>query len=92
MHIYSFYIILPFTATPTGQVPYMTVDGKLLTQSVAIARYLAREFGKYLRHQFHWASVLWVTALLNKQLGSYRDDTCSLRIVGSCKETSGYAV
>jgi len=28
-----------------GQLPFMTVDGTTLAQSMAIARYLAREYG-----------------------------------------------
>ncbi|XP_062585649.1 probable glutathione S-transferase 9 [Saccostrea cucullata] len=31
--------------TPTGELPYLEVNGKRLTQSLTIARYLAREFG-----------------------------------------------
>ncbi|XP_061186611.1 probable glutathione S-transferase 9 [Saccostrea echinata] len=32
-------------STPTGELPYLEVNGKRLTQSLTIARYLAREFG-----------------------------------------------
>lgn len=35
--------------TPQGQLPILTIDGaNTLPQSLAIARYLAREFGKQL--------------------------------------------
>lgn len=33
--------------TPFGQVPVLTIDGEEFTESHAIARYLAREFGFY---------------------------------------------
>lgn len=35
-----------FTDTPTGELPYLEVGEKQLTQSLTIARYLAREFGE----------------------------------------------
>lgn len=34
------------TDTPTGELPYLEVGEKQLTQSLTIARYLAREFGE----------------------------------------------
>lgn len=34
-------------ASPTGQAPYLYVDDVIIAQSLAIARYLAREFGCY---------------------------------------------
>ena len=43
------YLILCFIlqiATPLGNVPLLTVNGKVIPQSRAIERYLAREFGK----------------------------------------------
>lgn len=33
--------------TPFGQVPYLEVDGKQYTQSIAIANYVAKELGYY---------------------------------------------
>jgi len=35
------------SSVPTGQMPYMEVDGLKLCQSMAIARHLAREFSLY---------------------------------------------
>ena len=38
-----------FADTPSGQLPYLVIDGKkILTQSNAINRYLAKEFGELL--------------------------------------------
>uniref|UniRef100_A0A1B6J6C7 glutathione transferase n=1 Tax=Homalodisca liturata TaxID=320908 RepID=A0A1B6J6C7_9HEMI len=31
--------------TPFGRIPYLEVDGKVLTQTIAIARYLGKEAG-----------------------------------------------
>jgi len=35
-----------FSATPFGQLPVLTVDGKKVAQSNTIARFIAREVGK----------------------------------------------
>ena len=43
-YLYSIYIF--FSEIKFGQLPILEVDGKELAQSYAIARYLAREFGK----------------------------------------------
>lgn len=40
--------IEPFLATPFGQLPILEVDGKPIPQSIAIARFLAKRFGKFL--------------------------------------------
>lgn len=50
--------------TPTGELPYLEVDGKQLTQSLTIARYLAREFGLA-------GSTSWECALVEQVV-----DTC----------------
>ena len=44
--------VVCFADTPTGELPYLEVGDKLLTQSLTIARYLAREFGKLLYCKF----------------------------------------
>ncbi|CAG5117475.1 unnamed protein product [Candidula unifasciata] len=44
--IYRF-ILLSLSGTPFGQLPVIEIDGKLFGQSIAIATYLAREFGFY---------------------------------------------
>jgi len=34
------------TATPCGALPYLEIDGEPMVESMAIARYLAREYGE----------------------------------------------
>ncbi|KAK6176893.1 hypothetical protein SNE40_015106 [Patella caerulea] len=34
-------------ASPFGQLPYLEIDGKKFAQSIAIAQYIAREYGLY---------------------------------------------
>jgi glutathione S-transferase len=36
-----------FSATPFHQLPTLEIDGRVMHQSVAIGRYLAKEFGLY---------------------------------------------
>ncbi|XP_013414210.1 glutathione S-transferase-like [Lingula anatina] len=49
-NLYSFTVwrnFTHFTVSPTGQSPFMEVDGKKIGQSLAMARYVAREHGLY---------------------------------------------
>ena len=40
--------LLPYmTDSPTGQGPWLEVDGEKIAQSTAVARFLARRFGKH---------------------------------------------
>nr|XP_022302654.1 glutathione S-transferase 1-like [Crassostrea virginica]XP_022302655.1 glutathione S-transferase 1-like [Crassostrea virginica]XP_022302656.1 glutathione S-transferase 1-like [Crassostrea virginica] len=52
--------------TPTGELPYLEVGDKLLTQSLTIARYLAREFGLA-------GGSSWQTALVDQVVDSCDD-------------------
>ena len=36
---------VPFLAMPLGQVPILEFNGVVISQSIAIARFLAKEFG-----------------------------------------------
>jgi glutathione S-transferase len=45
-----------FTETPFGQMPILHVDGKVLAQSMTIARYLAKQHG--LAGQNDWEEAL----------------------------------
>ncbi|KAF8371418.1 hypothetical protein PRIPAC_77847 [Pristionchus pacificus] len=49
--------------TPFGTLPVLEVDGKQIPQSLAIARYLAKEFGFYGKTPFEAA---WVDALADQ--------------------------
>lgn len=46
---------------PTGQMPVLEIDGKKYSQSLAIARYLAREYGKIYKSE---CSNIWTVAML----------------------------
>jgi glutathione S-transferase len=37
--------MIVFTATPFGKTPVLEIDGKQVHQSVAICRYLAKQYG-----------------------------------------------
>lgn len=43
---YKLYHII-YTETPAGQLPCLDVDGEMISQSTALATYLARQFGEY---------------------------------------------
>ena len=48
--------LIVFTETPFGQMPILHVDGKVLAQSMTIARYLAKQHG--LAGQNDWEEAL----------------------------------
>ena len=35
------------TGTPKGQIPVLEVDGKMICESLAIARFIAREYSEF---------------------------------------------
>ena len=35
------------TGTPKGQLPVLEVDGKMMCESMAIVRFIAREYSKF---------------------------------------------
>uniref|UniRef100_A0A915K7L4 glutathione transferase n=1 Tax=Romanomermis culicivorax TaxID=13658 RepID=A0A915K7L4_ROMCU len=43
----KFWICMYKNRTPMGQLPVLHVDSKVLCQSIAIARYIAKEYGKF---------------------------------------------
>ena len=45
MLVSCFIIVKFFLATPFGQVPVLECDGQIICQSIAIARYVAKENG-----------------------------------------------
>uniref|UniRef100_A0A915K820 glutathione transferase n=1 Tax=Romanomermis culicivorax TaxID=13658 RepID=A0A915K820_ROMCU len=53
--------------TPMGQLPVLHIDNKVLCQSMAIARYIAKEYGKFddFRLMLCWADLL-VAELLDR--------------------------
>ncbi|GMT12666.1 hypothetical protein PFISCL1PPCAC_5834, partial [Pristionchus fissidentatus] len=59
-------------STPFGQMPVLTVDGKQIPQSFAIARYLANQFGFAGKTPLESA---WVDALADQ----YKDYTTEIR-------------
>lgn len=55
-----------FADAPFGQLPLLEVDGKVLAQSGAIARYLAREFGLN-------GKTAWEEAQVNSLADQFKD-------------------
>lgn len=47
-------ILHTFSATPFGKLPLLEVDGKVIPQSQAIARYVAKQFGEFI---FNFSSL-----------------------------------
>ena len=39
--------IIFITGTPKGQIPVLEVDGKMICESLAIVRFIAREYSKF---------------------------------------------
>ena len=60
------------TETPFGSLPTLSVDGVTICQSLAIARYLAKEFGE--RRLVCLIVVLWHISI---QLFSMEKDDCT---------------
>ena len=54
---------LPFSDAPGGVMPYLEVDGKKLGQSMACARYVARQHGGYrhIQRRHIEAETKWTT-------------------------------
>ena len=48
MTVKNYFLVFSEERYPFSVVPVLEVDGKVLTESLAIARYLAAEFGKFL--------------------------------------------
>jgi hypothetical protein len=44
------------SATPTGQLPILEIDGKKHFQSISLARYIAKENGKFIIYTKHFES------------------------------------
>ena len=45
--MYSLFSVLVAEISPSGVLPVLEFDGKVLTESKAILSYVAREFSKY---------------------------------------------
>ncbi|KAK0063205.1 glutathione S-transferase 1 [Biomphalaria pfeifferi] len=56
--------------TPFGQLPLLEVDGKVFAQSVAISRYLAREFGLYGETNLEMLAIDQVVGLVQDAVNS----------------------
>ncbi|KAL8726351.1 MAG: hypothetical protein Q9166_006758 [cf. Caloplaca sp. 2 TL-2023] len=53
---------------PTATIPVVELNGKILTQSYAILRRLARQLGKYdgeTEEEKYWADVIWRTLFIS---------------------------
>lgn len=60
-------------ASPTGQAPYLYIDDMVIAQSIAIARYLAREHGLYGSGSLEAAKIDMIVDTMDElMMGFYR--------------------